>query len=661
MISIKKKIAIIFSTLLVGAYIAGIVIQYVKPDVRQVSAGDAWNVINVPVTFNIFKCIIYCFSDTIGLLILALIMLVLITIGFFSFFSKDKAKSQDERNFTISEKGTYGTADWLSDDEAKEVLDFKPIEETTGTILGRKNGLVISFPEKSRLNRHIATFGASGTGKSRGFSINHIIQCALRGESIIATDPKGELFKEMAPYLRSKGFEVHVFDLVDPEYSDSWACLHEIISEPKKADLMAQTFCNVIIMNTGGKTGGDFWDNAELNLLKALSLYVVLDENRSEEQRSIGAVYQIIVDNDETKLDALFDRLPRSHPAIQPYGIFKKAGKIAGNIMVGLGNRLSAFQNDIIKKITSFPEIDLEQPAKEKTAIFVIMSDQDSTFDFLSSLFFSFLFIRCVRYADVHGKGGKCDVPVNFILDEFTNIGQIPDFTKKLSTIRSRDLRVSMIFQNIPQLQNRYPDGLWEEILGNCDTQLFLGCTDQTTAEYISERSGEMTIDVVTDRIEKQAIALTQTIGQYGESTTNGKRYLMTKDEVMRFPNDECLIMMRGKNIYRANKFDYSNHPEAKKLKPESIKDYVPQWKANTEAKDSESEDEYDEMFGNSNKEGAKENSADETTAPETPSYEDKKAEEQIKAQKIIEQAKEGEKSSSTTISDDDGLDEFFG
>lgn len=119
--------------------------------------------------------------------------------------------------------------------------------------------------------------------------------------------------------------------------------------------------------------------------------------------------------------------------------------------------------------------------------------------------------------------------------------------------------------------------------------------------------------------------------------------------------------MMRGKNIYRANKFDYSNHPEAKKLKPESIKDYVPQWKANTEAKDSESEDEYDEMFGNSNKEGAKENSADETTAPETPSYEDKKAEEQIKAQKIIEQAKEAEKSSSTTISDDDGLDEFFG
>ena len=127
----------------------------------------------------------------------------------------------------------------------------------------------------------------------------------------------------------------------------------------------------------------------------------------------------------------------------------------------------------------------------------------------------------------------------------------------------------------------------------------------------------------------------------------------------MRFPNDECLIMMRGKNIYRANKFDYSNHPEAKKLKPESIKDYVPQWKANTEAKDSESEDEYDEMFGNSNKEEVKENTTDETTAPVTPSFENQKTEEQIKAQKLIEKVKEAEKNSSTTISDDE-MSDFF-
>lgn len=448
---------------------------------------------------------------------------------------------------------------------AKKVLDFKSIGKTAGTILGEKNGFVISLPEESPLNKNVAIFGAPGTGKSRGFSINHIIQCALRGESIIVTDPKGELFRKTASYLSTKGFKVHVFDLVAPEYSDSWACLLEIISSPKETERMVNTFCNAIIMNTGGKTNGDFWDNAELNLLKALSLYVVLDENRSEEQRSIGAVYQILVDNDETKLDALFDRLPRSHPAIQPYETFKKAGRIAGNIMVGLGNRLSVLQNDKIKKITSFSGIDLEQPAKEKTAIFVRLPDFEPKRVFLSSLFFSFLFIRCIRYADMHGK---CDVPVNFILDEFICIGKIPNFVDTLSQIRSKGLSVSIIFQNIPQLQNGYPNGLWEEILGNCDTQLFLGCVDDTTAKYISELSKKIAIDGK----------------QYRKIARTGNQYL-TPDDVVRFPSDECLIMMRGKNIYRANKFDYSNHPEAKKLKPESIKNYIPQWRTNTETK----------------------------------------------------------------------------
>lgn len=355
----------------------------------------------------------------------------------------------------------------------KKVLDFKAIDKTTGTILGEKNGLVISLPEESPVNKNVAIFGAPGTGKSRGFSINHIIQCALRGESIIAADPKGELFHKTASYLRTKGFKVHVFDLVDPEYSDSWACLLEIISSSKETERMVKTFCNAIIMNTGGKANGDFWDNAELNLLKALSLYVVLDENRSEAQRNIGTVYQMLVDNDETSLDALFD---------------------------------------------------LEQPVKEKTAIFVRLSDFEPKLDFLSSLFFSFLFIRCVRYADTHGK---CDVPVNFILDEFSCIGEIPNFVDTLSQIRSKGLSVSIIFQGIPQLQNRYPNGLWEELLRCCDVQLFLGCIDDTTAKYISELSKGMAIDKK----------------QYREITRTGNKYL-TPDDIIRFPSDECHIMI---------------------------------------------------------------------------------------------------------------------
>ena len=150
----------------------------------------------------------------------------------------------------------------------------------------------------------------------------------------------------------------------------------------------------------------------------------------------------------------------------------------------------------MIRNITAYPEIDLELPGKEKCAYFCITSDQDSTFDFLSSLFFSFLFIKLVRFADRNGVDGKLPKAVNFILDEFPNIGAIPDFKKKISTVRSRNISISVIFQNIAQLKNRYPYDEWQEIIGNCDTQIALGCTDEMTARFLSDRTGEVTISV---------------------------------------------------------------------------------------------------------------------------------------------------------------------
>ena len=161
--------------------------------------------------------------------------------------------------------------------------------------------------------------------------------------------------------------------------------------------------------------------------------------------------------------------LPKGHPAKAPYNIFKQAGdKVRGGVIVGLGARLQVFQNELICQITNRNDIDLVLPGKEKCAYFCITSDQDSTFDFLASLFFSFLFIKLVRFADAEGVDGQLPIPVNFILDEFPNIGAIPDFKKKISTVRSRNIAVSVIFQNLAQLRNRYPNDEWQEILGNC-------------------------------------------------------------------------------------------------------------------------------------------------------------------------------------------------
>lgn len=200
---------------------------------------------------------------------------------------------------------------------------------------------------------------------------------------------------------------------------------------------------------------------------------------------------------------------------------------------------------------------------------------------FLSSLFFSFLFIKLTRFAD-SCPGGKCPIPVNLILDEFNNIGRIggapdgSDFCRSLSVIRSRDIRVMIAVQSLGQLQNRYPNNLWAEILGNCDLQLMLGCTDDLTANYISTRSGDVSITVDSTMTVKKTVAFAQVIPQYRETQGQGKRKLLTPDEVLRLPHEELLVIIRGQNILKLKKFDYTRHPMSKEMVPVSILDYNP-------------------------------------------------------------------------------------
>lgn len=603
----KKKIIFLSIGIVIAIFISGLIAQYLDPTINGAVGYDDWGqkVISKNISINPIVILRGFFSKS-GILSMMAISIVGIVILFIKKLSNEDYARRDERNFNISEKGTYGTAGWMTYQELNTVLSIKNIKDTDGTILGLdlKSKKIISLPLNSRLNKHTAIFGASGTGKSRCFGRNQIMQCALRGESVIVTDPKGELFADTSTYLREKGYEVKVFNLVDPKFSDSWNCLNEISCNKDQIELMAQTFSDVIIKNTSGPGASKdpFWDNAEMNLLKALCLYVSLDESRDDSQKNIGCVYEMITNNDEKKLSTMFDRLNIGHPAKAPWAIYKQAGdNVRGNVIIGLGARMQVFQNQIVKSITAYNEIDLEAPAKKKCAYYVIMSDQDSTLDFLSSLFFSFLFIRLVRYADIFGKNGVCDVPVNFILDEFPNIGQIPDFTKKLSTIRSRELRVAVIFQNIAQLQNRYPNGLWEEIIGNCDTQLFLGCTDQMTAKFISTRTGEMTIDVNSVGLQKQSMSLTQSNPTYKETQSVGKRFVLTPDEVLRWDPQNVLIVIRGHKVLKAGKYDFSLNPETKFLKKSNVRNYTPQWRAAQEAKKFEAkksiEDELNEQL----------------------------------------------------------------
>ena len=505
------------------------------------------------------------------LLVFGLLIFIVMRIGWGNKGTYDK-----ERNLTYSDKGTYGTSGFMDDVEMLQVLELvSDITKSRGVILGLLYGKAVCLPENTRMNRNVAVFGASGSMKSRAYARNVVFQCVARGESLIITDPKSELYGDLCNYLIANGYIVRVFNLINPENSDSWNCLAEIEGQ----EIMAQLFSDVIIKNTGSTKGDHFWDNAEMNLLKALVLYV--DQGFPPEGKNIGQVYKLLTLNSEKELNSLFDMLPITHPAKAPYNIFKQASDtVRSGVIIGLGTRLQVFQNKLIRQITSYNEISLTQPGKEKCAYFCITSDQDSTFDFLSSLFMSFVFIKLVRYADKYGNSGKLPVPVHILADELANGGcTIADLTKKISTIRSRHLSISCIFQNLPQMQNRYPDNQWQEIIGNCDTQLFLGCTDEMTAEFISNRSGDVSIVVSTEAKQLNTWRVSDYTPEYRETHSIGKRKLMTPDEVLRLPLDQALIILRGQKVLKVGKYDYTLHPESKKLSLCRASDHVPQWR----------------------------------------------------------------------------------
>lgn len=527
-------------------------------------------------TFAIGECFRAMFTMPYGIigiaicvLVLGLLVFMVMRMGF-----GDKGEYDRNRNLIYSNKGTYGTAGFMPEKEISEVLDVvSDVRKHTGTILGKLNGKAICVPKETRLNANIAVYGASGSMKTRAFCINRILQSAARGESLIITDPKSELYEKTSEYLRSKGYVVKVFNLVSPESSDSWNCLCEIEGD----ELMAQLFCDVIIKNTGSERGDHFWDNAEMNLLKALVLYV--EQGYPSDRKNIGEVYRLLTLNSENELNTLFDKLSISHPAKAPYVIFKQASEtVRTGVIIGLGSRLQVFQNSKVKSITAYDEIDLELPGKRPCAYYCITSDQDSTFDFLSSLFLSFVFIKLVRYADKNCEGGKLPVPVHVLGEELTACGVIPDLSRKISVIRSRNISMSCVFQNLAGLQNRYPYNQWQEILGNSDIQLFLGCVDELTAKYISDRAGEVSIAVTSKAKQLGTWRVSDYTPEYRETSGVGKRKLLTMDEVLRLPINQALIIIRGRKVLQVDKYDYTCHPEADKLVMCKASEHIPEW-----------------------------------------------------------------------------------
>lgn len=579
----KKKIAIIAAACLIGCaavlYLSGMLGQLLSNYAEWTENGGMSGQAQMrPVDWNPLTAFGYAFTRS-GLQ--ALLGILLLGGGIFAIVKlhdKFDGKERDPRGFAKSKSGVYGTAAWMSEGEIKGLLEVSPIEQAEGTILGEYKGKTVCLPKETKLNRNIAVFGASGTMKSRAVIRNALFQALRRGESVVVTDPKGELYADTAELYRQNGYEVKIFNLVEPQHSDSWNCMADLGGDT----LMAQVLTNVIIGNTSSGKGDHFWDNGEGNLLKALVLYVDRDKTRDAKTKHLPTVYRMLTQNSEAQITAIFEKLPLDHPARAPYNLFAQASDtVRSGIILGLGTRLQVMQNKAVQAITGRSDVDLSLPGKRKCAYFIVLSDQDTTMAFLSSLFFSFLFIKLTRYADSRPER-RCDVPVNLILDEFNNVGRIggaedgSDFARSLSVCRSREIRVMLAVQSLGQLQNRYPNNLWAEIIGNCDVQLMLGCADDVTAEYFSGRSGDMSIEVNSTMTVRKTLAVAQIIPQYRHTEGQGRRRLLTPDEVLRLPNDEMLCVIRGSNILKLKKFDYSQHPFYAQIRKTSVQDYLP-------------------------------------------------------------------------------------
>lgn len=415
--------------------------------------------------------------------------------------------------------------------------------------------------KKHRRNLNTVVIGGSGAGKTRFYAKPNIMQC---NTSFVVLDPKGEIIRSVGHLLEENGYVIKVIDLIDMSKSLGYNPFHYIQSDKDVLKLITN-----LIRNTtpkGSSTNDPFWEKSETALLEALMLY--LYHYAPEDEQNFTMVMEMLnyaeVKEDEedyeSPLDELFKRLEMidsNSLALKQYKIYKQAaGKTAKSILISVGVRLAAFNLEELASLTKYDEMELEQIGERKTALFAIIPDNDSTFNFVVGMLYTQLFQMLYYQADyVHG--GELPVPVHFLMDEFANVALPDEFDKLLSTMRSRQIFVSIILQNLAQIKALYKDS-WESILGNCDETYYLGGNEQSTHKYISELLGKETLDTNTyGKSEGRS-------GNYSTNYQQTGRELLTADEVRLLDNNYGLLFIKGERPVKDKKYDLLKHPNIK-------------------------------------------------------------------------------------------------
>ena len=488
-----------------------------------------------------------------------------VLVAFIYLTAKLMFKSRRDHEYQGEE---HGSSAWSKNGEEyrKQPDGSYILNKSEGFILSR-NHYLGTDPKKVKVNKNILVFGGSGSGKTASYVKPNILQ---KLGSYVITDPKGELYRETSGYLKANGYNVKVLDLVDTEYSNRYNPLAHI-RDYSDVDIIAHTIVAGGEGDGGGKSADPFWDNTAKMLLKACIYYVI--SVLPEEERNLSSCLNIVRagGSDESIFDRLFvGELKPDHPGRKEYeGIRVGADKTKQSIAISLVSKLSHFDSPNMQRLTTSNDIDFEELGEKKTAIYVISPDSHSTYNYILTIFYGQLLQRLYALAD--RSGGALHQPVYLLLDEFANIGKIPDFNQKLSTSRSRLISMSIIVQSIDQLVDLYKD-LHENIIANCDTQLFLGSQSIKTCEYFSKSLGQTTLTFQSkskNRDEKDY----KTQG-YSYSEQRQGRELMTIDELKRLPMDDEIILIRGlKPIYAKKAWYYKYHPERENAARYTIKD----------------------------------------------------------------------------------------
>ena len=452
----------------------------------------------------------------------------------------------------------YGSARWGTAADIAPYMDKDFFQNIPMTQTERITMASRPKQPKYARNKNILVIGGSGSGKTRFFCKPSLLQAH---SSYVCTDPKGTLLPEIGTFLERKKYRIKCLNLINFRKSMRYNPLAYIRSEKDILKLV-----NALIMNTKGegeKSSEDFWVKAERLYYSALIGYIWYEA--TEEEKNFITLLDLINasearEDDETyqsPVDLLFSQLEEREPdhfAVKQYRKFKMAaGKTLKSILISCGARLAPFDIKELRDLMEYDELELDTLGDQKTALFVILSDTDSTFNFVAALMYSQLFnLLCDKADDFYG--GRLPVHVRLILDEFANIGQIPNFDKLIATIRSREISASIILQSQSQLKTIYKDAA-DTIVGNCDSTLFLGGKEKSTLKEISELLGKETIDLYNQSENRGSQV------SHGLSYQKLGKELMTQDELAVMDGSKCIFMLRGVRPFLSEKYDLTRHP----------------------------------------------------------------------------------------------------